>query len=135
VSDTKDFVVRFRQVVVRQGWKPDVSPVQVIERWKQLVELVEEGYPDNIYEYSNDLAIRDLIETLLHDEQLREFEQLAWFRDQVRGLDTRFAAVLAPDPVDSTPGTPWWRARVPAHAGAELAGDIKSTYGRTVNER
>jgi hypothetical protein len=58
-----------------------------------------DGYDDNIYDYDNDLFVRDLIEALLHDDRLRDVEPMRGFRERVGQIDTRFRALLTGQPV------------------------------------
>jgi hypothetical protein len=45
-----------------------VSLQQLTADWDRFVSHVEEGYSDSIYEYTNDLSIRDLLEKLINGE-------------------------------------------------------------------
>jgi hypothetical protein len=123
------FVERFREVV-GAAWRRTLNPGAVVDTWRSLVELCERGYDDNIYEYDNDLAIRDLIEKLLTDSRLSAFPESQWFRAEIGPIDDRFRALLQAEPLDSA--RPWWRGRIPRRAGAELAEDFRDVYGRSV---
>jgi hypothetical protein len=135
MSDTREFVERFRAAVLAQGGRPVSSPFTLIDKWRHVVDLVEDGYNDNIYEYINDLSVRDLIDRLLRDAGLAQFEQMEWFRAHVREIDAELTALLRQEPVNPDPDVPWWRARIPAYAGAELVADLAETYGVVIDER
>ncbi|AHH99841.1 hypothetical protein GCM10010174_44690 [Kutzneria viridogrisea] len=127
------FAERFRQVLAESGRATHVSPTELLDRWDGFVVLCEEGYEDNIYEYNNDLSVRDAIDSVLRDGRLREFDQWQWFKEQVDAIDARFRAVTYPEPVRGGADWPWWRAHVPARAGSELAADLHSRYGVVVS--
>ncbi len=38
---------------------------QLLQRWRDFVVQVEQGYQDSIYEYTNDLSVRGLLEYIL----------------------------------------------------------------------
>jgi hypothetical protein len=133
MTTPKEFVERFRAVAAARGWRGVSSPFDLIDGWAQMVDQVEEGYDDNIYEYLNDLSVRQRIEDLLHDESLRDVEQMEWVRAQVSEIDARFRSLVRPEPV---PGNSrWWETHLPAYAGSELVADIKETYGVSIEER
>lgn len=103
--------------------------------WKQFVEWCEHGYGWSVYEYENELAVRDLIESLFHQKRLVNTTQMEWFRERVGEVDSRFRALLSSGPVVKTAAAPWWRERVPPYAGSELATDFESQYGVVVDIR
>jgi hypothetical protein len=107
-------------------------PTEVLGMWEQFVDACEQGYDWSIYEYDNDILVRDLIQTLLGDPRLVTITQMSWFRERVTEIDNRFKALSVAGPV-VRPEAPWWRARVPAYAGPELAADLESRYGVIIN--
>ncbi|WP_232668009.1 hypothetical protein [Pseudonocardia sp. TRM90224] len=133
LTTPKEFVERFRAVVAARGWRGVSTPFDLIGGWEQLVDVVAEGYDDNIYEYRNDLSVRERIEVLLQDESLSGVEQMERVRTQVGEIDARFRSLLRPEPVRGN--SPWWEAHLPAYAGAELVADIKAAYGVSIEER
>lgn len=70
-----------------------LNPVAVLDAWRSFVGLCERGYDDNIYEYENDLAIRDLIEKLLTDDRLAALPESHWFGAEAARFDDRFRAL------------------------------------------
>jgi len=131
----REFVEAFRNAVAEYGWAQRLSPGQVVDRYKHVIELVEAGYDDNIYELHEDFAVRGLIEWLLHNELLLRFEEFGWVREQVSELDNRLRSVLQPDPVAPDIQRPWWEAHAPRYGGADLAADIKDRYGVVIEVR
>jgi hypothetical protein len=107
-------------------------PGELLAEWERMIQFCEEGYDDTIDEYHNDLAVRDVIESVLASKQLQVHEELAWFREQVAALDERFRALVQPDLVVGQPGTAWWHRHPPRWAGPELAADFQSLHGVTV---
>ncbi|TWD73102.1 hypothetical protein FB561_6987 [Kribbella amoyensis] len=104
-----------------------MGPTDVVGEWEDFVESCTEGYLDDIYEFNNDLDIRALIERLLNDRNLARFQQMGWVRAQVSEVDEKYRAILRPE-IDR-PTRPWWEARLPRLAGAELAEEFRLRYG------
>jgi hypothetical protein len=99
----------------------------MLGRWSDFVTRVERGYDDSIYEYTNDLSVRDRLERVVHGagpglraklegalaEDDRRFE--AATEDSARPLG-EFGQTTPPR---------WWR-RVPRRPAGELAEDLES---------
>ncbi|MFI9815908.1 hypothetical protein [Saccharothrix variisporea] len=122
MSDPKRFVDRVRELA-------GDSPGRLAAEWREFAEIVEDGYTVGIDEYEHDLRVRDRVERVLTDPELGGMEESAWVRAEVAETDTRFRALLTDEPVNRTPGLPWWRSRYPKRAGADLARDVEAVYG------
>jgi hypothetical protein len=92
--------------------------------WQRFVTAVERGYDDSIYEYTNDLSVRDRLERVVAGASpgLRDQLERAVAED-----DRRFTAATeeAARPLGATRTTWWWR-RVPVRRVGELADDLES---------
>ena len=96
----------------------------MLGRWSAFVTTVERGYEDSIYEYTNDLSVRDRLEGVAAGAG-------AALRAKLHGAlaedDRRFAA--ATQEADralgefADGGPSWWR-RVPRRRVGELAEDL-----------
>ena len=87
----------------------------MLGRWRDFVTTVERGYDDSIYEYTNDLSVRDRLERLVQGaiaEDDRRFEAATQEADRPLGAFTEEAPT-------------WWR-RVPRRRVGELAEDLDS---------
>lgn len=99
----------------------------MLRDWSGFVTQVERGYDDSIYEYTNDLSVRDRLERIVAGAG--------------PGLRAKLAAALAADdrrfdaateehtrPLgefgETTP--PWWWRRAPRRRTGELADDLES---------
>jgi hypothetical protein len=132
MTDT-EYMERVEEFLGSRGSMRFSSLGQLVEAWDRLVEQVEEGYDDNIYEYTNNLFVRDLIDQAIADPILKRFPQVRALRERVAPIDERFRAATQ-DGVDmGSDDDPWWRRRVARRAGAEFADDIKSLYGVDVD--
>jgi hypothetical protein len=107
---------------VRQGGT--VTLEYLLSRWAGFVSSIENVYDFTIYDYTNDLSVRDLLEEVLQacPEPLRK---KIW--DEVKELDDRFASTtkLSTRPllkIDARIG--WWWYRVPLEPGDELLEDL-----------
>ena len=98
----------------------------LLGRWRDFVTTVERGYDDSIYEYTNDLSVRDHLEAIAAGAgpALRAKLERALAED-----DRRFEAATqeADRPLGTFTGEAptWWR-RVPRRLVGELAEDLDS---------
>ena len=96
----------------------------LLRGWSDLVTQVERGYDDSIYEYTNDLSVRDRLERVVTGAS-------PGLRAQLEGAlaadDGRFEAATeeAARPLAATYTTWWWR-RVPRRRVGELADDLRA---------
>lgn len=103
---------------------PEDSLNALLGAWRAFVSAVERGYESSIYEYTNDLALRDRLERVAAGagEALAAKLRGAFAED-----DRRFAAATeaAARPLGEFAGEPppWWR-RVPRCRTGELAEDL-----------
>jgi hypothetical protein len=82
----------------------------LLRDWGAFVAAVERGYDDSIYEYTNDLSVRD---------------RLAGSDDpRVAELDRRFEAATAEAAAPLAPRDGWWWRRVPRRLVGDLADDL-----------
>jgi hypothetical protein len=96
----------------------------MLRRWSDFVTRVERGYDDSIYEYTNDLSVRDRLERVVSAASPGLRAQL---ERTLAADDARFEAATeeAERPLGATYTTWWWR-RVPRRRGGELAADLES---------
>jgi hypothetical protein len=94
----------------------------LLKRWSAFVTQVERGYGDSIYEYTNDLTVRDRLQRLADAASpgLR-----ARLEDALAGDDRRFEAATedSPRPLAADRPARWWR-RIPRRRTGELAEDL-----------
>lgn len=101
------------------------SLAHMLRGWESLVVAVERGYQDSIYEFTNDLSIRDVFAEL---EQLAPPELATKLSRALTPLDLRFEAAtkIAKRPLaPPSPTTSWWWSRVPKLQVGELAADLR----------
>jgi hypothetical protein len=96
----------------------------LLQGWSRFVTEVERGYDDSIYEYTNDLSVRDRLERVVAGASPGLREQL---ERAVADDDRRFTAATeeAARPLGAT-RTAWWWRRVPVRRVGELADDLES---------
>jgi hypothetical protein len=91
----------------------------LLQDWNRLVTEVERGYDDSIYEYTNDISVRDRLERVIARAS-------PGLRAQLEGAvaedDRRFAA--ATEEAARPLGTSRWAQRVPTRRVGELAEDL-----------
>jgi hypothetical protein len=98
----------------------------MLGRWSALVSTVERGYEDSIYEYTNDLSVRDRLESVAAGAGPA-------LRAKLRGVladdDRRFEAATeeaARALGEFAGGAPSWWRRMPRRRVGELAEDLDS---------
>ena len=93
----------------------------LLRGWSAFVTTVERGYDDSIYEYTNDLSVRDRLERMVAGASpgLRAQLERAVAED-----DRRFMA--ATEEAAKPFGTSPWERRVPARRVGELADDLRA---------
>jgi len=127
--NTIDFLQAFKEFLGRNGWPTDQSPWSIVERWESLVDQVAEGYHWGLYEFANDLSVRDLLEKAFNDDQLRRFDQIEAMRKRVKNADDRLKASFLPGVQIGNIDAPWWHRGVLAAAGEEYLDDVGRLYG------
>lgn len=103
--------------------KQPLSLEQLLYRWSHFVLQVERGYDYSIYDYINDLSVRDLLEEILVQVPSSLREKLA---QQIRTWDERFykATQETEKPLVHADGLSSWWFRVPKLPGDELRSDL-----------
>jgi hypothetical protein len=93
----------------------------MLRRWSDFVTQVERGYDDSIYEYTNDLSVRDRLDRLVQGAGpgLRAKLEAALAED-----DRRFDAATEESSRSLGKTDPWWWRRVPRRRVGELAEDL-----------
>jgi hypothetical protein len=96
----------------------------LLQDWRGFVTAVERGYDDSIYEYTNDLSVRDRLERVVAGASPGLRAQL---EQALAADDARFetATEEAERPLGATYTTWWWR-RVPRRLAGELADDLRA---------
>ncbi len=95
----------------------------LLAEWRALVEKVEAGYDDTIYEYTNDLYVRRALDEVMEGAPVVS----GWISDELRPVDDRFRVATRPAR-HGLPGLPEdvpdLLQRVPLRPGRELKGDL-----------
>jgi hypothetical protein len=118
----------FIAAVAAQGRRATWGLLQFIEAWQTFVVEVAAGYSGDLYEYENELSVRDDLEFALSNPDLQKYPEWADLQAAITTIDSRFRSLLEQGPgvhLDAK----WWRARLPARAGAEFAEDAKRLFG------
>ena len=98
-----------------------------LSQWRRFVLAVEEGYQLTIYDYTNDLSTRDLLEKMV---QQASCGLLARFKEQLVEWDRRFLAATRRVKRPLIPALEgehlgWWWYRIPKTSGRELEEDLR----------
>ena len=126
---TADFLQSFKEFLGRYGWPTDQSPWTIVEQWESLVDQAAEGYHWGLYEFANDLSVRDLLEKAFHDDQFGRFSQIGIMRQRVESADIRLRSMFLPGIEIGGADAPWWHRGVLAAAGDDYLDDVKRLHG------
>lgn len=118
----------FRSVAHPHGLRAAWAAGKFVEAWESLVEEAISGYWGDLYEFENDLGVRDVLELALRSDQLDAFDAWTELSKRVRTADERFRALLSDGP-EVRAGTPWRRERLPPYAGEDFVADAARLYG------
>jgi hypothetical protein len=124
--DERDELARLLVELAERSGRED-SLGAMLGRWSHFVTQVERGYDDSIYEYTNDLSVRDRLERVIAGATPS-------LRAKLEGVlaadDRRFEAATEesarPLGAFGEAGPPWWWRRVPRRRVGELADDLES---------
>lgn len=97
----------------------------LVNKWAGFVEEVENGYEFSIYDYTNDLSVRDLLAELLgrvdRSTQIHARQLLTEWDERFRFATMTATKTLEAAPVDAG----WWWQRIPRDVKGELKEDLK----------
>jgi hypothetical protein len=127
--NANEFIRSLEDFLRRVGWPTGRSPWDFVEEWESLIDQVAAGYGWGMYEFTNELSVRDLLAKAFDDQQLRNFGQINSMRQRVEAADARLKESFLPEIEIGSADQPWWRRGVLARAGDEYADDVKRTYG------
>jgi hypothetical protein len=99
----------------------------MLRRWSDLVTRVERGYDDSIYEYTNDLSVRDRLERIVQGARPRLRAELeGGLVEDDRSFEAATEESARPLGEFGEASPPWWWRRVPRRRAGELAEDLES---------
>lgn len=93
----------------------------LLDEWRDFVRDCEAGYGWNVYEYHNDLSVRDRLQGCVDEGD-------ADLAAQVEEIDVRFRALLQPGVQVGPEDGPWWHRGVLRYAGPDLATELKDWF-------
>ena len=106
----------------------------LLDEYKALVELCEEGYAETPDEFVDDLYVRTKIHVLVEYLDLDKEPVFAEAMQQLAILDDRFKATLMPDRYLHTPDKHWWNNRILKFAWDEYREIMMEEHGIEVGE-
>lgn len=127
LSEEEAQAVKTALDAVTERSKQTVSLNALLREWMNFVSRVEAGYSDSVYEYTNDLSVRDVLGRVAATLPEKLQERLL---DTLRPYDEKYerATLLVAQPL--APGVSldarWWWFRVPKRLQGELEADLRS---------
>jgi hypothetical protein len=99
----------------------------LLQKWGDFVAQVDKGFEGSIYEYTNDLSIRDVLEEILlkappslHDKIMQRVQP---WDDRLHEVTRKASRPLAPG---VPPDAPSWWLRIPKKLARQLEDDFRS---------
>jgi len=126
---TPEFDEAFRKICIVCGYKPPISAHKAVEFWKIFIDECQNGYGWTVFEYFDEIGIRDLIEKALNDPNIKLINGFLDFRGLVYTLDKRFAEVTLAD--DFFESENWWNRKLPKFGIRDFITSLKQTYNIT----
>ncbi|MDX2047132.1 MAG: hypothetical protein SFU87_10115 [Chitinophagaceae bacterium] len=122
------FSEEIKRILIQIGWQSVLLPGELIEMWEGFVNECSSGYEMNIYEYENDLSVRNVIETILTSNELKVYPEYFNFKESIQTIDNSFKKLLS-EKYSRNDRISWWEKGVLSKAGIEYTSDIKALYG------
>jgi hypothetical protein len=104
----------------------DISLGNLISRWRLFVEQCEEGYDWTIYEFDEEISVRDEIESA--DKTCLNTKEELEFKSNLFEIDTRFKSLLNEDAERPDRPKTWWSRGILKKAGVDYKQDIQEFY-------
>jgi hypothetical protein len=108
-----------------------VTLMGLLGSWSDLVEAVETGYEDSVYEYANDVDSRAILDRVAAaaDPETRE-ALLRWLRPLDERYETATSQAAAPFHGSADASDPYaasrWHWRIPRRLEGELKSDLQA---------
>jgi hypothetical protein len=97
------------KVMERFSPRRRMSPAQLLSYWQQFVEMALGGYRASWYDFDNERRVRDVIQAVLDDAEVRRFPEADEWARVVEDVDRRYQEILVP--IANQPNDqPWWLA-------------------------
>ncbi len=123
----------FSAKVLRDGVRPDRGPSEYCEDWEGFTADVLSGYSGSLFEYENELLVRDTLEKAVRDPELRQFPDWHGYEARIVRTDATLQRLLQSG-VEVRPGRPWWWSHLPPHGGRDFAEDVRRIYAIDIDE-
>jgi len=96
----------------------------MLAAWRELADEIESGYRLTVYDYTNDLCVRNLLVEVL--AVIPTGEVRSRVEREIEEGDLRYKAVTHPvaRQIHGGPDAPWWFFRAPNLIVGELAEDL-----------
>lgn len=125
------FYKEVKTILEDRKWRAKKTPHGLLDMWEGFVKSCEAGYSMGIYEYDNDLSVRNVIELVLQNDTLKNYAEYKNFIQNVFIIDSKFKKLLSNEFFRSEKEH-WWNRGVLLEAEEEYIEDIKEIYGFNV---
>ncbi|WP_018343234.1 hypothetical protein [Cytophaga aurantiaca] len=131
-DDYKQFIQLFKDVMMSKysdtrSIQMYHSPNTIIEVWGQVVGAAE-YYPWSIYDWWDDLSVRDAVEFILTNEKIKSFEYFYDnFKKQIEDIDNKLLNISFEFSVLAFHKN-WWERRILKYGQDEYKANVRELY-------
>jgi hypothetical protein len=138
-SDYKVFISLIEKIV-KKNYSADSrafelykSPNALIENWQETVESGKD-YHFTLFEWDDEISVRELIENILNNEQIKQLEYFYTdFNARVNKIDSEFRSITFDD-FERPHCKNWWEKRILKGGEDEYKEHIKQFYSIDLDE-
>ena len=127
------FETEAQRILEKHECKPRRAS-ELLDLWRFFVDECVDGYGSSIYEFDNDLSVREDIEVLLQADEVVDRQGFETFLSVLKIIDARYAELLQPDVKRPGNIAHWWRTGVLRYAGDEYCSDANDLYSIQVRK-
>ena len=125
ITDEEKLVLEPILESLNKRTKPTHTLYSLLTKWEEFVISVERGYRFSIYDYTNDLSVRDILQRIIDQCPLALRHKIC---SAINTYDEQFKTITIEksEPIYKLKADPsfWWWYRVPKYPGAELQNDL-----------
>lgn len=127
------FEDKVKKILNKSGWQGESKSGTLVEMWEGFVSECSKGYAYNIYEYENDLSVRNAIERILSSNELESYLEYFNFKNKILELDQLFKALLS-DRYFIEDRKTWWEKGILIKGGVDYVNDIEELFKIKIQE-
>lgn len=122
------FEAAFKKVVSLSGRRAYWRSWEFVDIWEEMVDEIINGYEWSLYEYEDEISVRDDLEKALESSSLNQFHDWSGLVRRTLAADNKLEDLLGRG-AEIRDSEFWWHRRIPPHGGPDFVEDVKRIYG------